>query len=106
FERIPAKNRPHFSPPQRLEVLELKAARAWSNAQLARRLLLAPSTVAGWIKRLDEHGERALIRVPVPIRRFPDFVSRLVHDLSALIPTMGRRRLAQLLARAGLHLSA
>src|SRR5690606_19268587 len=69
FERIPAKNRPHFSPPQRLEVLELKAARAWSNAQLARRLLLAPSTVAGWIKRLDEHGERALIRVPVPIRR-------------------------------------
>src|SRR5690606_33602438 len=56
FERIPAKNRPHFSPPQRLDVLQLKASRAWSNAQLARRLLLAPSTVANWLKRLDEHG--------------------------------------------------
>ena len=106
FERIPAKNRPHFSPPQRLEVLELKAARAWSNTELARRLLLAPSTIAGWLKRLDEHGEQALVRLPGPVNRFPDLVTRLVHDLSALIPTMGKRRLAQLLARAGLHLSA
>jgi len=33
FERIPPKNRPHFSPAQRLEVLQLKASRAWNSAQ-------------------------------------------------------------------------
>jgi hypothetical protein len=30
----------------------------------------------------------------------------LVQDLGGLLPTMGRRRIADLLARAGLHLSA
>jgi hypothetical protein len=80
FERIPARNRPHFSPPERLAVLELKAARAWNASEVARRLLLAPGTVAAWLKRLDEEGEQALIRVPVPVNRFPDFVGRLVQD--------------------------
>jgi hypothetical protein len=45
FERVPAKNRPHFSPPERLRVLSLKAACGWSAAETGRRLLLAPSTV-------------------------------------------------------------
>jgi len=106
FGRVPARNRPHFSPPERLAVLELKAARAWSASQIARRLLLAPGTVAAWLKRLDEQGEQALVRVPVPVNRFPDFVARLVQDLGGLLPTMGRRRIADLLARAGLDLSA
>ncbi|HEY6724777.1 MAG TPA: DDE-type integrase/transposase/recombinase [Polyangiaceae bacterium] len=106
FERIPAKNRPHLSPAQRLEVLQLKAARAWNSAQIARRFLLAPSTVAAWLKRLEDDGVGALVRVPPPpIHRFPDFVARLVQDLSGLLPTMGKKRIAQLLARAGVHLS-
>lgn len=106
FERIPPKNRPHFSPAERLQILQLKAARAWNNAQLARRLLLAPSTVAAWLKRLDDDGPTALVKAPPPpVHRFPDFVARLVQDLSGLVPTMGKKRIAELLARAGLHLS-
>ena len=42
FERVPSKSRPHFTPPERLRVLQLKAASGWSAAETARRLLLAP----------------------------------------------------------------
>jgi transposase InsO family protein len=69
-------------------------------------LLLAPSTVAEWLARVDEGGEQALLRIPVPVNRFPDFVEHLVQQLAALVPTMGKVRVAQGLARAGLHLSA
>jgi hypothetical protein len=40
--RVPAKNRPHYTPVERLRILELKAVRGWNASQLARRLLLAP----------------------------------------------------------------
>jgi transposase InsO family protein len=91
---------------ERLQILQLKAARCWSQAQVTRRLLLAPSTVAEWLARVDEGGEQALLRVPVPVNRFPDFVEHLVQQLAALVPSMGKVRIAQVLARAGLHLSA
>jgi len=62
--------------------------------------------VAAWLKRLEDDGVQALVKVPPPpIHRFPDFVDRLVQNLSGLLPTMGKKRVAQLLARAGLHLS-
>src|SRR5690606_29841245 len=59
-----------------------------------------------WLRRLENDGQQALVQVSVPINRFPDLVARITHDLARLLPTMGRRRIAQLLARAGLHLSA
>ncbi len=105
FERVPAKSRPHFTPAERLRVLELKAARGWSAAETARRLLLAPSTVTSWLKRLDEEGEQALVRVPVPVARFPDFVAHLVGELRQLFPSLGKVKIAEFLARGALHLS-
>jgi hypothetical protein len=53
-----------------------------------------------------EEGERALIQIAEPVNRFPDFVRHLVKQLKALLPTMGKVRIAQVLARAGLHLGA
>ncbi len=105
FERVPPKSRPHFSPPERLRVLQLKAARGWSAAETARRLLLAPSTVAAWLKRLDEEGEQALVRVPVPVNRFPELVAQLARELRRLFPSLGKQKIAEFLARGALHLS-
>lgn len=106
FERVPAKSRPHFTPPERLRALSLKAAAGWSAAATARRLLLAPSTVASWLKRLDEEGEDALVRMPVPVNRFPELVTLLVQQLGRLFPSLGKVKVAEFLARGGLHLSA
>ena len=104
--RIPPQRRPHYPPIERLAILELRAARAWSLVQTARRLLVTPLTVASWNKRLDDEGPSALVRLEEPVNRFPDFVRYLVRRLKVLCPSMGSRRIARVLARAGLHLGA
>ena len=67
---------------------------------------MTPATVASWTGRLDEEGPAALVQMREPVNRFPDFVAYLVRRLKALCPTMGKVRIAQVLARAGLHLGA
>jgi transposase InsO family protein len=106
FERVPPKHRPQYLPEERFEVVELGAARRWNNAELARHMVIAPSTVGDWRTRVDEHGKQALLELREVVNRFPDFVAQLVQSLKALAPLMGRVRIADLLARAGLHLSA
>jgi len=44
--------------------------------------------------------------MPVPVNRFPELVAYIVRNLKILCPTMGKVRIAQFLARAGLHLGA
>ena len=101
---IPPQHRPHYAPPERLAILELKAARGWSLAQTAKAFLVTAATVASWMKRLDEDGLDALVQTPVPVNKFPDFVHYAVQRLKALSPMMGKVKIAQTLARAGLHL--
>jgi hypothetical protein len=52
---------------------------------------------------LDDGGPKALVQIPEPVSRFPEFVGYLVRRLKALCPAMGRVRIARGLARAGLH---
>ena len=103
---IPAQRRPHYSPTERLAILELRAARGWSQAQTAAHMLVTPATIASWMSRLDEEGPAALVRMREPVNRFPDFVAHVVRSLKVLCPAMGKVRIAQFLARAGLHLGS
>jgi transposase InsO family protein len=98
--------RPHYPPPERLEILELRAARGWSVRQTADAFLVTPATVASWMGRLDEEGPAALVRLRTPVNKFPDFVRYAVQRLQALCPTLGKKKIAEVLARAGLHLAA
>lgn len=106
MKQLPAHRRPHYSPTERLDILALRAARAWSAAQTARRFLLTPATIAEWTQRRDEGGDEALLQTPRPVNTFPAFVSDIVLRLGQLAPTLGKLRVAQTLARAGLHISA
>jgi len=106
MERVPAQRRPHYPPIERLAILELCAARGWSQAETARRLLVTPLTVATWTHRLDDEGPDALVQVREPVNRFPELVSHLVQRLKVLCPETGTRRIAGTLAHAGLHLGA
>jgi hypothetical protein len=63
-------------------------------------------TLQIWMRRLDEQGERDLIQTVEPVNRYPDFVRNLVRQLKRLFPEIGNERMAQVLARAGLHLGA
>ena len=101
---IPAHHRPFYRPMERLAILELKAARDWSLEQTAKRFFVCPKTIASWMKRLDEDGASALVQLPVPVNKFPDFVRYAVKRLQTLCPNFGKKKLSEVLARAGLHL--
>ena len=93
-----------LSATERMAILELKAARGWSLEQTAKAFLVTAATIASWMKRLDEDGPDALVQLPVPVNKFPDFVHYVVQRLKTLCPAMGKVKIAQTLARAGLHL--
>ena len=105
FSRLPAHQRPHYTPQERMAILELKAAHNLSLEQTASLFLVGSSTVSAWMKRIDEQGERALVHLREPVNKFPEFVKYLVQRLSKLCPTMGTIKMAQTVARAGLHIS-
>jgi putative transposase len=102
---IPPHRRPFYRPTERLAILELRAARGWSLQQTAVALLVTPATVAAWMKRLEDDGPDGLVQVRTPVNRFPDFVRYSVQRLQTLCPTLGKKKLAEVLARAGLHLA-
>jgi transposase-like protein len=106
MSRLAPARRPHYAPVERLEILMLAAARGWSMAATARRFLLTAATIADWKKRCEENGPDALLETREPVNKFPDFVTALVQQCKALVPIAGRRKIAEHLARAGLHLSA
>jgi hypothetical protein len=104
--QIAPQRRPFYPPVERLAILELKAARVWSLEQTARRFLVTAATIASWMNRLDEDGPKALVRVRQPVNKFPDFLRYIVQRLTTLCPALGKQKIAQTLARAGLHLGA
>ncbi len=105
FERIPAHRRPNYFPEERLEILELRAINGWSQAKTARRFLLSENTISSWMKRLDEHGPAGLLQIGVPVNKFPEFVHHVVQRLKLICPRLGRKRIADMLCRAGLLLA-
>jgi transposase len=103
---IPAHQRPRYRPVERMAILELRAGRGWSLEQTARVFLVTAATISTWLRRLEEEGPDALVQLPQPVNKFPELVHHLVQRLKTLCPTLGKRKIAQALARAGLHLGA
>jgi transposase InsO family protein len=103
---IPPNRRPNYHPQERMAILQVKAARCWSLEQTAKAFLVTAATIASWMSRLDEEGPKALVELPVPVNKFPDFTRYIVQRLKTLCPAMGKVKIAQTLARAGLHLGS
>ena len=103
--RIPPRSRPHYPPAERLAILALRAARGWNTAQTAERFHLVPATITSWLERIDEEGPDALVRTPAPVNRFPEFLGDIVGRLKVAFPALGSQRIANMLARAGLHVA-
>src|SRR5436309_12069584 len=86
MEQLEAHRRPHYPPIARLAILELRAARGWTLAQTARIFRVTPLTIASWMGRLDEEGPDALVRLPEPVNKLPEFIAYVVRRLEILCP--------------------
>src|SRR4029434_8600557 len=69
-----------------------------------RMLQVSAHTIASWTPVLDQKGPDALVQLPEPVNRFPEFVGYVVRRLQTLCPTLGKVKISQILARACLHL--
>ena len=105
MERVPPHRRPHHNPLERMAILELRAARGWSARQAADRFHVTATTLGSWKARIDEQGPNALLRIPVPVNKFPDLVRYIGRRLKLLCPRLGKVKIAEMLCRAGLHLA-
>jgi transposase InsO family protein len=103
--RIPPAQRPHYPPADRLAILALKTARSWNKQQAANAFFVTPATISSWLARVDEDGPDALVAMRDPVNRFPDFTRQVVQHLKTLCPAVGKVRISQMLARAGLSLA-
>ncbi len=54
WERSRSRRRPHYTPIQRMRILQLRAARGWTVEKTARVFLLDLQTLLIWMRRLDE----------------------------------------------------
>src|SRR5262245_48717718 len=72
MEQIDPRHRPHYPPDERLRILEQRAARGWLQEETARRFLVTTMTIHNWLRRLDDEGPDALVRVPEPVNRFSE----------------------------------
>ena len=102
--RLDSRKRPQYPPIERMAILELRAARNWSRKETADAFHLTAATISAWMCRLDESGPDALVQLPEPVNKFPDFVRYSVQLLKSLCPSMGQVKIAGVLARASLHL--
>lgn len=103
--RRPPKQRRHFTPEERAQILSLMALRHWSLRKTAERFGLHPNTVRNWLDAID--GEReGRIGAP-PWNKLHQSVRWLVKEIRTLCPEpdFGSRTIVRHILRAGVAIS-
>ncbi|MHB0960883.1 MAG: DDE-type integrase/transposase/recombinase [Pirellulaceae bacterium] len=80
--------------------LQLRAMRGWNQAETSRHFLVSDDAIRQWLRRVEDD---ALIQTPTPVNRFPDVVRYTVQQIKFFCPTLGKVKIADMLARAGIH---
>ena len=73
--------------------------RGWSQAETARRFFVSDDTIRAWLRQADED---ALIQTRTSVNRFPEFVRYVVQQIKLFCPALGKVKIADKLARAGI----
>jgi len=101
------KHRPHYSPQERSEILQLMRLRGWSCKEAAARFIVHPNTIRNW-KRAPRDKLKAdkLVGAP-PWNKLYEGVRWLVHEIRQLCPErdFGTRTIARHIIRSGIQIS-
>ena len=76
--------------------------RGWSKAETARRFFVSDATIRSWLRRADDAD--SLLQLATPVNRFPEFIRHAVQQIKQFCPSLGRVKIAETLARAGIHI--
>jgi transposase InsO family protein len=82
----------------------MRASQGWSGVETARVFQVTPDTIRSWEKEATNPDTKLLERSQ-PVNTYADFVRLVVCRLKVLCPALGKKKIAQFLARAGLHLA-
>jgi len=108
WDRVPPRERPHYTPEQRFRILEVQRTLGLSAKRTARLFVLDPSTVARWSAEAAAHPERetvgSLVKPVPPVRRMADVVRHVVQRMGEL-GVVGNGMIARMVTRAGWRLS-
>ena len=80
-ERVPPKQRPHYTPAHRLEILQIMRLRDWSAVETARRFVLHPNTILDRLKQLHTHGTSSRLFTGPGWNRIHDAVRWTAQEL-------------------------
>lgn len=103
FSRIPSRQRPYYSPNERMDILCHKAACGWKLKKTAEAFLTDEATISSWMKKIDNGS---LVKISVPWNKYPEFLKYASLKFKALVPTMGKKKISEYFVRSGLYLSA
>ena len=101
MQRVPPHRRPQYTAMERMAILQLRAMRGWNKAEASRHFLVSDDTIREWLRRADDDS---LVQTQSPVNRFPDFVRYAVQQIKLFCPTLGKVKIADKLARAGIHI--
>ncbi len=109
WDKLPERQRPHFTPEARFRILRLRALLALSAQETARLFRVSATTILRWeqeIRSGDDHKSTvgSLVKPVPPVRRYADAVRHLVQTM-CLTGFPGDRSVALHLARVGWKLS-
>jgi putative transposase len=99
--RVPPHRRPQYTSIERMAILQLRAMRGWNKTETARHFFVTDDTIRAWLRRADDDS---LVQTQTPVNRFPDFVRYAVRQIKLFCPTLGKAKIADKLARAGIHI--
>jgi hypothetical protein len=84
-----------------MAVTELRAMRGWSKAETARHFFVSDEAIRSWLRRADDDS---LLQTTTPVNRFPDFDRYAVQRIKLFCPSLGKVKITETLARAGIHI--
>ena len=102
-----AHQRPHYSPAERAQILEVMRQRGWSTKEAAQRFIVHPNTIRNWRKAVENKLRAEQVLGCPPWNRIHDGVRRLVHEIRVAFPEpeFGTRTIARYIVRAGIMIS-
>jgi DNA-binding transcriptional regulator YiaG len=108
WDKLPERQRPHYTPAARFRVLRLKTLLALSADETAHTFRVSSATILRWEREAqaapDSPTVGSLVKPVPPVRRFADVVRHVVQSLT-LAGFPGDNSIAAFLARAGWRLS-